>query len=226
LFEGHRGALRCGLLASCSSYDIGGHMTRFWEFFNPATGESIDYTVVAEHTGGSLVRFNWRSAPGGVITEHIHPHQEERFIILAGEAHFTVDGAKRAALAGETVVIPAGARHSEGNPGPGDVEGVVELRPGRLTKRVARGLGGSGGRWRDDASGRAEEPAPARRHLLALPPREQGDIAAHLGPEPHAAHAVDAGQGVRRQALLRTMGQPCREVILTTSWWCVRERPG
>jgi hypothetical protein len=55
----------------------------------PATGEWITYTAIAADNDGQLVRFTWRSVPGGVITEHIHPHQEERFTILAGEAHFT-----------------------------------------------------------------------------------------------------------------------------------------
>ena len=63
-------------------------MTGFRPFFNPATGEWITYTAIAEDSDGQLVRFTWRSVPGGVITEHIHPHQEERFTILAGEAHF------------------------------------------------------------------------------------------------------------------------------------------
>ena len=57
---------------------------RFRPFFNPATGEHITYTAVAEDSGGEFVRFDWRSVPGGVITEHIHPHQEERFTITAG----------------------------------------------------------------------------------------------------------------------------------------------
>ena len=56
-------------------------MTGFRPFFNPATGEWIEYTALAEDSNGALVRFNWRSVPGGVITEHIHPRQEERFTI-------------------------------------------------------------------------------------------------------------------------------------------------
>ncbi len=57
----------------------------FRPFFNPATGEWIEYTAIAADNHGQLVRFNWRSVPGGVITEHIHPHQEERFTILAAK---------------------------------------------------------------------------------------------------------------------------------------------
>ena len=81
-------------------------MTGFRPFFNPATGEWIEFTAVAEDTGGELVSFNWRSIPGGLITEHIHPYQEERFIVLAGEARFTLGGAELVARAGDTVIVP------------------------------------------------------------------------------------------------------------------------
>ncbi len=196
----------------------------FRPFFNPATGEWITYTALAEDSDGQLVRFTWRSVPGGVITEHIHPRQEERFTILAGrrcgsaaggtggsgpsgadatarpspparlgsphqvgpvelvwaagsgfvgclavgghwpaslaggpgrrrsgrgcatilagEAHFTLNGAEVVAGAGETVVVPAGVPHSEGNPGPAEIEGVVELRPALRTKEWHEALAG------------------------------------------------------------------------------------
>ena len=48
--------------------------TSFRPFFNPATGEWIEYTAIAEDNHGQLVRFNWRSVPGGVITEHTSTH--------------------------------------------------------------------------------------------------------------------------------------------------------
>ena len=117
-------------------------VTGFQPFFNPATGEWIEYTAIAEDNHGQLVRFNWRSVPGGVITEHIHPHQEERFTIVEGEAHFTLNGEHRIAAAGETIVVPAGVPHSEGNPGPGEIEGVVELRPALLAKEFHEAVAG------------------------------------------------------------------------------------
>jgi mannose-6-phosphate isomerase-like protein (cupin superfamily) len=116
--------------------------TGFRPFFNPATGEWITYTALAEDSDGQLVRFTWRSVPGGVITEHVHPHQEERFTILAGQAHFTLNGAELVAGAGETVVVPAGVPHSEGNPGPAEIDGVVELRPALHTKEWHEALAG------------------------------------------------------------------------------------
>jgi mannose-6-phosphate isomerase-like protein (cupin superfamily) len=117
-------------------------VTSFRPFFNPATGEWIEYITVAGDSDGALVRFNWRSMPGGVITEHVHPHQEERFIVLVGEARFTLDGQECMARAGEIMVVPAGVRHSEGNPGPGEIMAVVELRPAQRTKEFHEAVAG------------------------------------------------------------------------------------
>jgi len=114
----------------------------FRPFFNPATGEWITYTAIAEDNGGQLVRFTWRSVPGGVITEHIHPRQEERFTILAGQAHFTLNGQHHVAGAGQTIIVPAGVPHSEGNPGPDEIDGIVELRPALRAKELHEAFAG------------------------------------------------------------------------------------
>ena len=182
-------------------------MTGFRPFFNPATGEWITFTATAADNGGQLVRFTWRSVPGGVLTEHVHPHQEERFTILAGEAHFTLNGAELVAGPGETIVVPAGVPHSEGNPGPGEIQGVVELRPALHTKEWHEALAGLVADGKTTPRG-AAQPAPARRHLLALPPRKPDHLTAHLGPEPHAPPAMAPGQGLRRALLLSALGQP------------------
>jgi quercetin dioxygenase-like cupin family protein len=117
-------------------------MTGFRPFFNPATGEWIEFTAVAEDSDGQLVRFCWRSVPGGLVTEHVHPRQEERFIITSGEARFTLNGEELVARAGDTVVVPAGVRHSEGNPGHAEVCAVVELRPALRSKEFHEAVAG------------------------------------------------------------------------------------
>jgi quercetin dioxygenase-like cupin family protein len=115
---------------------------RFREFPNAATGERIKFTATPEEGGEDVVRFHWRSLPGGAITEHVHPHQEERFTITAGEAHFTLDGAERVLAAGQTLVVPRGVRHSERNAGSVDIEGVVELRPALHSKEMHEAFAG------------------------------------------------------------------------------------
>jgi mannose-6-phosphate isomerase-like protein (cupin superfamily) len=180
--------------------------TSFRPFFNPATGEWITYTAIAEDSDGQHVRFHWASAPGGVVAEHIHPRQEERFTIAAGQAHFTLNGQKRVASAGQAIVIPAGVPHSVGNPGPAQIDGIVERRPARQAKGFPRSRRRPGSRRQDHTRGRRKT-RPARRHLLALPPRKPGHLNTHLGAEPDPP-AVGAGQGLRRTPLLRPLGQP------------------
>ncbi len=206
-------------------------MTGFRPFFNPATGEWITYTALAEDNQGQFVRFAWRSVPGGVITEHIHPHQEECFTIIAGEAHFTLNGEQRTAAAGETIVVPAGVPHSEGNPGPAEIEGIVELRPALLAKEFHEAVAGLVADGKTTPTGRAEEPAPARCHLLALPSRKPGHLTAHLGSEPHAPAPMGTGEGLRHPPLLRPLGQPdpndwLRPPELPSDWLAVtQDRP-
>ena len=117
-------------------------MTTFRPFFNPATGEWITYTAIAEDSDGQLVRFDWRRAPGGVIPEHIHPRQQERFTIRSGRARFTVNGREQVAEAGQTVVIPAGVPHSVRNPGTAEIDGIVERRPARQAKEFHEAVAG------------------------------------------------------------------------------------
>ena len=119
-----------------------GPVTGFRPFFNAATGEWITYTAVAEDSDGQYVRFNWRSAPGGAIPEHVHPRQQEQFTILAGEAHFTVNGHERVARAGQTMVVPAGVPHSVRNTGAAEIEGVVERRPALQAKEFHEAVAG------------------------------------------------------------------------------------
>jgi quercetin dioxygenase-like cupin family protein len=116
--------------------------SRFQPFSNPATGERILFTAVPEDGEADMVRFSWRSEPGGAITEHVHPHQEESFTIVTGQAHFTIDGEDRVVGAGETLIVPPGTRHSEANVGPVEVEGVVELRPALHSKEMHEAFAG------------------------------------------------------------------------------------
>ena len=121
---------------------------RFRALRNPATGEWIEFTSTAQANGEDILRFNWRSMSGGAIPEHIHPHQEERFAISAGQAHFTLNGEEHVVGPGQAIVVPAGVRHSEWNPGSFEIQGVVELRPALRSKEFHEafaGLGAEGG---------------------------------------------------------------------------------
>jgi quercetin dioxygenase-like cupin family protein len=133
-------------------------IVHFRPISNPATGESITFTATAQDGTEDVVRFNWRSLPGGSITEHLHPHQEERFTIAAGEAHFTLNGEARVVGPGETIVVPIGVRHSESNPGTVTIEGVVELRPALRSKEMHEAFGGLAAEGKTTSRGAPKNP--------------------------------------------------------------------
>ena len=124
----------------------------------PATSERIEFTATAQDSDEDLVRFNWRSMPGGAITEHFHPHQEERFTIIAGEAHFTVNGEERVVGPGETIVVPVGVRHFESNPGSAAIDGVVELRPALHSKEMHEAFGALAAEGKTTSRGAPKNP--------------------------------------------------------------------
>ena len=56
----------------------------------------------------------WVQPKGGVVP-HVHPTFEERFDVLEGEVTFWVNRKRLPTRAGETAVVPAGARHTYRN---------------------------------------------------------------------------------------------------------------
>lgn len=73
-------------------------------------------TESAEDTDGALLVGTMWFAPGMAGPPvHVHPHAEERFTVLEGEAEVLLDGTWRRVTAGETAVVPIGARHSVRN---------------------------------------------------------------------------------------------------------------
>lgn len=133
-------------------------MASYRPYFNPATGEWVQYLETARETGGELVRYRWRSVPGGRITEHLHPHQEERFIIERGEGHFTVDGEEQVVRAGETLAIPPGSRHTEWNGSEEEIHGFIEFRPALKAKELHEALAGVVNDGRASARGAPRNP--------------------------------------------------------------------
>jgi quercetin dioxygenase-like cupin family protein len=125
---------------------------------NSATGETIQFTAQPPGEDEDVVRFSWRSKPGGEITEHIHPLHEERFNITAGQAHFVVDGETRVLGRGETIIVPAGTRHSEENRGATEVSGILELRPGLKTREMHESFAGLANEGKTTSRGAPKNP--------------------------------------------------------------------
>ncbi len=97
---------------------------------NPISGETITFTECAADTNGEYLAFDMTlSVDGHVPGAHVHPAQEERFEVVSGTMKFRMNGKKIVAGPGETVVVPAGARHKFANGGDEEVQVRVTVTP-------------------------------------------------------------------------------------------------
>lgn len=98
---------------------------------NPVTGQGLIFLATARDTNGELFRAEGVFPPGGFAgVEHIHPHQDEHFEVLAGRAAFDIDGRRQVLSAGEKIDVPAGTRHTFANAGQDEMRVMFEFRPG------------------------------------------------------------------------------------------------
>jgi quercetin dioxygenase-like cupin family protein len=97
---------------------------------NPVTGESMRILESSPRT----FRAQYSLRPHGEIPgEHFHPHKEQMISVLSGEMHLRVNGEHRIVRAGQTTVIPVGARHFQWNPCDSEAVVTEEIRPaGRI----------------------------------------------------------------------------------------------
>ena len=105
---------------------------------NPASGERITFRETAATTGGELVAIDLelpagRRVPGPL---HIHPRQEERFEVVAGNMRFRMGPESVVAGPGDVVVVPAGVAHDFANAGDTDALVRVEVRPALRMERL------------------------------------------------------------------------------------------
>jgi quercetin dioxygenase-like cupin family protein len=97
---------------------------------NPLSGEQIIILRTAAQTGGEVLDWELRLAPGGrVPSSHAHPGQSETFTIIEGRMRFRVGRRRILAGPGESVRVPPGTVHHFANSGPGTARLRVESRP-------------------------------------------------------------------------------------------------
>src|SRR5436190_13115981 len=106
-------------------------------------GEVVDIKVAgrvvfrqtAKDTGGELLQFDYFVPPHKETgSEHMHPRQEERFEVVKGRMRGRLDGEERTVDEGESVVMPAGARHFWWNDGDEEAQLLVDVRPALRTE--------------------------------------------------------------------------------------------
>jgi mannose-6-phosphate isomerase-like protein (cupin superfamily) len=96
----------------------------------PTMGMRITCRESAASSDGEVLSFTLWMRGGAVPPPmHVHPHQEERITVTAGEVHSRSGASDRVLSPGEAVVTPPGEVHTVGPAGDEDVEMLAELRP-------------------------------------------------------------------------------------------------
>jgi quercetin dioxygenase-like cupin family protein len=117
--------------------------------------EGVATRMLAARASGAerLCLMEQRCRPGRGAPRHVHPDAEEVIVVLAGEAEFEVEGEREILRAGDSVVLPAGARHGFTNIGVSELRTVAAFSSAAPLADYAGAatfeIGGLGGRRRD-----------------------------------------------------------------------------
>ena len=96
---------------------------------DPVLRQRFSFSRTTDEDGGEVLHVEAWVDPGGGVTPHIHPAMEERFEVLGGRPSFLAGRKWQTASPGDTVVVPAGARHAYRNTGDEIAHIVCEARP-------------------------------------------------------------------------------------------------
>src|SRR5438552_5488691 len=97
---------------------------------SPQTGERLILRSTDESSNGELFQAELIAQPGSyVVRSHLHPSQEESFVVLEGVYGYRIGDRTGTGHPGETIVCPVGVAHSQWNAGPGVMRIYYEHRP-------------------------------------------------------------------------------------------------
>lgn len=92
---------------------------------NPISGERYVF-----YGGDGALRWEtYVARPGDGPPEHLHPRQEERFLVRSGAMGGRVGGREATLREGEELVVPPGTPHRIWNTGRGELHVTAEMRP-------------------------------------------------------------------------------------------------
>lgn len=86
--------------------------------------------VFREDAGDGVLRWEtYIAQTGDGPPVHLHPRQEERFLVRSGAMGARVGGRQTTLREGEELVVPSGTPHKVWNVGRGELHATVEMRP-------------------------------------------------------------------------------------------------
>jgi len=97
---------------------------------NPLTGERLTFLKTSRDTNGEYVVVETLLQPGArVAAAHVHPHQTERFEVIAGTVGMKVGRKRIEAGPGEVVTVEPGVPHKFYNAGEGEARFLCRVSP-------------------------------------------------------------------------------------------------
>jgi mannose-6-phosphate isomerase-like protein (cupin superfamily) len=107
------------------------------EIESPETGERLIFRSTADSSDGELFQAELVMRPGPyVVKSHIHPMQEESFVVLEGRFGWRIGDRSGVAEVGETLVCPVRVPHSQWNAGDGTLRIYYEHRPALTSAEI------------------------------------------------------------------------------------------
>ena len=150
---------------------------------NPVSGERFEFRRTAADTNGELLEFDLTlAADGHVPGAHVHPEQEERFVVHSGTVKFRLGARKIVAGPGDVVVVPAGKVHAFKNVGGEEAKVRVQVTPALDMERLFEATVALA---EEGATNRKGMPKPL--HLALFVRRFRREVRAPFPPAPIVA---------------------------------------
>jgi mannose-6-phosphate isomerase-like protein (cupin superfamily) len=107
------------------------------EIESPPTGERLIFRSTADSSDGELFQAELIMQAGPyVVKSHVHPSQEESFVVLEGSFGWKIGKETGVAGPGETLVCPVRVPHSQWNAGDGPLRVYYEHRPALTSAEI------------------------------------------------------------------------------------------
>lgn len=104
---------------------------------SPQTGERMIFRSTADSSNGELFQAELIVQAGSyVVRSHVHPRQEERFVVLEGRYGWKIGDKSGVAGPGETLICPIGVPHSQWNAGDVPMRIYYEHRPALTASEI------------------------------------------------------------------------------------------
>jgi mannose-6-phosphate isomerase-like protein (cupin superfamily) len=110
-------------------------------WYDGTVGERIALRVSSLDTNGAYAVVESVAAPGCSPPLHVHRHEDEHFVVLAGHYRFVCEDRSLDAAAGSSFTVPRGARHSWRNLSDTPGRLLVVLTPGGFERCIQEVVG-------------------------------------------------------------------------------------